>query len=158
MQESLKIYVDRLKNGEEETITAKLDPSLFDLKKEDDVSAKEPIQVSGKAYIAGDFLIVELDIDTTLTLRCSVCNRAFSFAIHLKQWIHEEPLEDIKHGIFEYGVVVREACLLEIPLYPQCGVSLCLHRDEIEKYLKKPSEDSSKQEDKSSHYYPFADL
>ena len=147
------IHVDHLKRDEVEEISETLSSGFLELPPNDEVKAVKPIVVKGEAYIAGDYLIVSLHIVTQLQIPCAVCNEIFSFTVDLPDFVHEEPLEGIKHGVFDFAELVRETVLLEVPFYPQCGNTCCLNREQVEKYLKK--KEKSREEE---GYQPFQDL
>ncbi len=149
MKEKLKIYVERIREGNIETIDEKLPPDFME-NKEQDVSFKSPIEVAGEAYVTDDFLLIRMSIKTEAVLTCALCNEQFCFPIDIEDMIQEEPLEEIKDGVYDLLPLIRETIFLEIPFYPQCGITACTRRKEIEPYLKKerPAEENS----------PFKDL
>ena len=149
------IHVDHLKTDEVEEISEALSPDFLELLPSDDVKAVKPIAVKGEAYIAGDYLIVSLHIATQLQIPCAVCNEVFSFTVDLPDFVYEEPLEDIKHGVFDFAELVRETVLLEVPFYPQCGGTSCLNRAHVEKFLKKKE---AGDEEEGEGYQPFRDI
>jgi len=150
MANPLTIYIDRLKAGATFDISEVVGPECLELQEEDEVSSHAPITISGRAYIAEEFLILTLNIQAELEMPCALCSETFSYPLHLKDVLHEEPIKNIKHGVYNYAPVIREAVLLEIPFYPQCGGKVCLKRKEFEKYLKK--------ETKEEEYHPFQGL
>lgn len=153
-KQPLRIYIDHLKEGDPHEIAETLDPSFLDIQESDGVRAKKPIVIEGSAYLVGEFLILSLDIQTELEIPCAVCNEPFSIKMHLPSWTHEEPLAEIKKGVFDFSQVLRDTVLLEIPFYPQCGGKTCANRQKVEKYLKKDEpEDKSHEE-----YRPFENL
>lgn len=152
MKQPFRIYVDRLRSGGEEAISETMTPSFLDLKESDEILATKPLSVEGKAYVAGDFLILSLHIVAELKLKCALCNEFFSLRVDLPHFIHEEALDEIKHGVFDFGELVRETILLEIPFYPQCGGSECLNRESVEKYLK------TKEDTEEEGYHPFQNI
>ena len=152
MKHPFRLFVDRLKAGGEDEISEKIAPPFLDLKEGDDIKIDEPITVEGQAYVAGDFLILSLHIVAHLEIKCALCNEPFHLVVDLPRFIHEEAVDEIKHGVFDYGELVRETILLEIPFYPQCGGKVCSNRERVEKYLKT-------QEDKEEEgYQPFQNI
>jgi uncharacterized metal-binding protein YceD (DUF177 family) len=150
------IQVDHLKGDHEEEISEIIDPTFLGLEKSDEVKTGEPVKVTGKAYIAGDYLILSLHIVARLQLPCAICNEGFVLPINLDHFVHEEPLEEISKGLFDYGELVRETVLLEIPFYPQCGGKSCLNRDSLEKFLK--SSEKREKEAQNEGYQPFQNI
>jgi uncharacterized metal-binding protein YceD (DUF177 family) len=148
----MKIYIDRLQNGEVEQIREVLPPAFLELAPHDELHVEQHIQVTGQAYVAEDFLIIKLDIQAKASLPCSLCNEPFSFPIQI-ECIHEELIEKIPHGVFHYAELIREAILLEIPFYPQCGGDVCKNRKKMDKYLSKDTSKQSKEQ-----YHPFKDI
>ena len=156
MKDIVKVYVDRVRDGNTDEISEELPSSFMDVH-EKDIRFEAPIFLTGEAYVTDDYLIVSLTIETEATLICSVCNEPFTFAISIHNMMHEEPLENIKEATFDILPLVRESILLEIPLYPQCGITSCNRREEIEPYLKK--EQSPEQEESQPNgHNPFKDL
>lgn len=149
------IHVDRLKGDHEEEISEIIDPVFLGLEEGDEVKAKEPLKVTGTAYIAGDYLILSLNIEASLQLACAICNEEFVLPIHLKDFVHEEPLEEISKDIFDFGKLVRETVLLEIPFYPQCGGKNCANRESLKKFLRS---DGSGKEAEEEGYQPFQNI
>lgn len=148
MKEELKLYIERIRD-DSELIQEELDPSFMDIK-EKDVRFEKPIVVTGEAYVTDDWLIVRLSIKTEGKLVCALCNEPFIFPVDIEEMVENEPLEQVKDGVFDLLPLIRESILLAIPFYPQCGMTECNNRTVIEPYLKKersPEENS-----------PFKDL
>jgi uncharacterized metal-binding protein YceD (DUF177 family) len=137
MKRPLVVHVERLREGKTETLEEQIDPSLLDIADEE-LACNEPVSLSAEVYLVDTWLIVKMSLTATVVLPCSFCNEPFVLPITIEEQLHEEPLEDIKGGIFDLIPLVREAIFLAIPFYPQCGTTLCLNRDKIEKFLKKP--------------------
>src|SRR6185295_13577109 len=143
---ALPVDCNRLKSGDVEEIDVQLSAQAIDLVNEQELKIAEPIKVHLRAFVAEESLICSLEIEVLLELPCSLCREPFSFPLHILEYTHEEPLSQIKHGMFDAGPLVREAILLEIPFYPQCGGKECKNRASVEKYLKK---------EKKDNYHPF---
>ncbi len=155
MKEKLNVYPDRIKDGNTDEIAHELESSFMDVH-ENEMRFKDPIFIEGEAYVTDDWLIVSLSIQTQVQLICSVCNTDFSFDIDIQNMMHEEPLENIRDGSFDILPVVRDNILLAVPFYPQCGITTCLRRAEIEPYLKK---ETPKEDEIQEHgHNPFKDL
>jgi uncharacterized metal-binding protein YceD (DUF177 family) len=150
IKESLCVHLDQLQGGETQEIEFNVSPEFLDVQENDGFLAKHPVQIEGQAYIAEDYLVLDFNIETAITLACALCNTEFELPVELHHFLHEEALKDIKKKKFNFSDVVREAIILEIPFYPLCGGKECLHRGEIEKYLKKENIEET--------HSPFADL
>lgn len=156
VKQTLKIFIERLRDGKTQSIAEDLNPSFMDVK-EQDLLFEQPIHVHGEAYLAEDWLIVKLTIETQAKLYCAVCNEPFNFAIKIQEMMHEEPLENSRDAAFDLIPLVRETILLEIPFLPQCGTLKCNNRQEVEKYLKKEKHSPDADMPVNGHK-PFQDL
>ena len=110
--------------------------------------------VKGEAYLAEQSLILHLNIETFCKIPCSICNSPVRVPVQLKNFYHTVPLEEIRGGIYNFKELIREAILIETPHFAECNDGLCPRRQEIQKYLKDESKDTSAEEG----YHPFADL
>lgn len=161
------IYIDRLKDGNELDIS-EIQPSQFlDIENDPEISSESPVEVKGSAYIAGDWLVLQASISTTVRISCALCNESFSYPIELKEWTHQETIDSIKGGIFSYQELIRQAILLEVPFFAQCGIDHCANYDEVKKFMvpsASPVEKSRGKKKKSNEiddtqgYHPFKDL
>ncbi len=149
--DSFKIYVDRLRDGQQAHISENLSPEFLDVS-EAELTFQEPVAVEGEAYVAGDSLILHLTISTNCTLPCSICNKPVEVPISINEFYHAEPTEDIKSGIFNFCDILREAIIIEVPSFTECNDGNCPSRKELKKYLKKPEQSADE------GYHPFADL
>lgn len=154
MMENLKIYIDRLKGGHPFKIDETLPPEFLEVK-DDELLFKDPIRVSGEAYLADDHLIIHLAIETAVLLPCSICNDPVVNPIHVKNIYLTEPVAEIKSAIYDLANHVRETVLLQTPLFTECNRGKCPERENLKKFLK-TEEKSSKSDDIT--YFPFADL
>ncbi len=133
----LKIYIDRIKDGHTYFFKEEFPASLL-LSNEPDLSFPSDITVSGEAYLAGDHLIVKLKAKTTATVLCSVCNKPTTIPLQITDLYHTEPLESCPSGIFDFGEILREDFLLELPHFSECTGGHCPERAELKKYCKPP--------------------
>lgn len=155
MKDHIKVYVDRIRDGEEDEISETLAPDFMDIH-EEEMRFEDPVAIEGQAYVTDDWLIINLAIQTSVQLVCSVCNEPFSMAIDIQDMVHDEPLENIRDGHFDILPLVRESILLAVPFYPQCGLTTCNRRNEIEPFLK---QDKPVVEETEEHgHNPFKDL
>lgn len=155
MKDHIKVYVERIRDGEVEELSEMLAPDFMDIH-EQEMRFMDPVVLKGQAYVTDDWLIVSLHIQTAVQLVCSVCNEPFCYAIDIHDMVHDEPLENIRDGQFDILPLVRENILLEVPFYPQCGLTSCKKRSEIEPFLKQDKPPVEKAEEHGHN--PFKDL
>jgi uncharacterized protein len=148
----LSLKIDQLK-GDSESFSEELAPFVFDLPPDDELQAVSPMFIEGEAYVTEGFLIVSFQAKATFSVPCGFCNERFSLEITHKKQLHEVPLEEIQDSVFDLAGYAREEILLEIPYYPLCGKERCLKRKEVEKYLKKPTEEVFEES-----FHPFENL
>lgn len=141
----LKIYVDRLTDGQTEVIEETVSPELLEIK-ENDLQFQKPIKLSGKAYLAEDHLIIQLKITTEATMPCLICNESVQKKIAVPSFYHTEEVANIKGHIYDYTQPMREAILLELPYSVECKGN-CPKRGELKSYLNN-----------GDTRFPFADL
>jgi uncharacterized metal-binding protein YceD (DUF177 family) len=144
------IYIDQLRNGKAASIDESLPTDFMDVQ-EDGLSFTRSVIVKGKAYIAEQDLIINLDISAHGIVPCSICNELVDVEIAIDNFYHAEPLAQIKSGIFDFRPIIREAVLLDTPAFAECQ-GHCPKRGEVAKYLKKPHKNGEE------GYHPFADL
>jgi len=152
MDKPFCLYIDRLKEGQTELLYEQIPAKNFHDDCEE-VRFTEDVLLKGQAYVTDDYLIVDCTISTHVDVPCSVCNLPFSLPIEI-DCMHEEALEDIKGGIFDYLHMVQEEIFLEIPHFLQCGKTECQNREEIEKYIHK----KQAAEEGEDEYHPFRDV
>jgi len=129
----LKIYVDRLTDGQTEVIEEMVSPELLEIK-EKDLQFQKPIKLSGKGYLAEDHLIIQLEITTEATMPCLICNAFIQKKITVSSFYHTEEVANIKGHIYDYTEPMREAILLELPYSVEC-MGNCPKRGELKSYL-----------------------
>lgn len=150
--DGFKIRVESLKHGIVEKIQEKFTPEFIDVA-EDRLKFNDPVLVDGEAYLADTDLVLHLNISTFATLACSICNEPVKVPIDLKAVYILEPLDQIKTGVYSLVDSLREAILLETPSFAECNQGSCPQRKELDKYLKKFSEEGDPE-----GYRPFEDL
>ncbi len=129
----LKIYIDRLKEGQKETFKGKISSDF--LPKEQDLSFEKEIELSGEAYTAGDHLMIKLNAKILAFLPCSICNKPTEVPLILSDFYHAESIEEIPAGVFDFSELLRTDLLLQLPKFIECQ-GKCPERDTIKKYLK----------------------
>ena len=152
MNERFKIYVDRLTHGEVEKVTEAFSPDFLGIE-ENDLVFGDPVNVSGEAYTVGDRLILHLTLGTIGKVPCSICNEPVNVDIKIEGLYHDEPLENIKTGVFDYSEVLRGAILLQTPDFAECHQGNCPERNEKEKFFRKTDVKEGEES-----YQPFKDL
>lgn len=150
----LKIYIDRLKNGQKQKIQESISPDFLEID-EEDLAFEDPVILQGEAYTANEHLVIHLDIQTTAYLPCSVCNDTIGVPLVIKNLYLTHPLADIPGAIFDLTNELRESILLQVPLFVECNQGKCPQREQIKKFLKK---DTRHKEVKEDTHFPFADL
>lgn len=155
MKEHVKVYVERIRDGEMESIEETLAPRFMDIH-EQEMRFEDSVHIAGEAYVTDDWLIIQLAIQTKVHLICSVCNEPFVLDIDIPDMVHDEPLENIRDASFDLLPLVRESILLAVPFYPQCGITTCNRRHEIEPFLKKEGDVEEAAEEHGHN--PFKDL
>ena len=147
MENPLKIYIDRLSGEKTEKIAETLSSSFIDVN-EKDLKFKGPVSLKGKAYLAEDHLIIQLDVEAEALIPCAICNETVEKKLHIRGFYHTEELEKIRGQVYDYTHPLREAVLLEVPSYVEC-LNNCPQRMSLKNYLKKGSDHEQ---------FPFADL
>lgn len=152
MDDVFKIYVEQLREGQEEKIHETLEPDFLEID-EPELIFDRPVALDGVAYIAERELMMRWEIKTEALIPCSVCNEHVRVPIHVMNFYYSEPLTEIKSGIYNFKELLRETILLEVPSFVECKGN-CPKRKEFKKYLKEPSNLPGHEEG----YQPFADL
>ncbi len=152
MEDLFKIYVDRLRDGQEIKIEERVSPDFLEIR-EPDLAFQKNIEVKGVAYLAENELILNLSILAEALVACSICNEKVPIGIKIENFYYAKPLSEIKSSIFNFKDLLRETILLEVPAFAECNQGNCPKRKEIEKFLKLPANESDEE-----GYQPFADL
>lgn len=147
-KEYIKIFIDRLVNEGEFFQQGELPGDILELNSSESTSG--PIHYSLKAYITDDHLVVTFDAACDITLPCKICNESTAIKIKLTKQNHLEPLEEVKKGAFEAASCIRNAVLLAIPEFTECGGN-CPEREFVKKFLKS-------QNSQAETYQPFQGL
>ena len=149
MHPELKVYLDRLHGGRVEVIKQEL-PSDFLEVDEPDLKFCGIISIKGKAYLADEHLVVQLEIKVEVVIPCAICNKQVHKKLKVPQFYHTEELSGIKGKVYNYTDPLREGILLETPSFAECENG-CLKRKELEKYEPSKEKDDNVQ-------FPFTDL
>ena len=143
----LTIYVDRLKEGQEELFEGTMSTSFLGT----DPHFQETVFLSAKACVTGDLLILKLEANTTAFLPCSICNEQVPVPLELADIYHDKDLKEIP-SVFDFSDLLREDLLLQLPQFTECKGN-CPERQSIKNYLKQ-----SPEQDTSSVQFPFSNL
>lgn len=131
---AMAIYPDRLQGGASQSLDGEYDPSLLGVEVEG-VVFDSPLKLQGKAYLAGDHLVLHYDLAIEFKMPCSVCNREVVKTLVLQGLYSTFELKDIPHRVWDFAPTVRESILLELPARVECEGS-CPHRQEMQAFLK----------------------
>lgn len=135
MQEQFKIYIDRLNGGQEEEISECFSSDFMTVSDGGLVFSNDII-VNGRVYLADSHLVLHLDIATKYKTFCKICNEDILAPLDLKGLYLTEEVENIPGRIFDMEQALRDAILLEIPMYSECE-DRCPRRAELDAYLAK---------------------
>ncbi len=152
MIEAFKIFIKQLEGGQTEKIDLTVQPDFFEIQ-EKDLKFSDPVQVSGKAYLTEEHLILHLSASTLAEVMCCICNEPIKIPLKIENIYHTELLEDIKDGAFDFHPPLREALLLELPNTTECHNGACPERKSINNFLKKEEDHQ-----KDDVHFPFSDL
>jgi len=134
MQEVFKIYIDRLSEGEVETIDEEVDPSFLEVT-DGNLFFSEKVNFNGTAYLADSHVLLAINISTTYKTYCRICNELIILPFTLDDLYITEEIANIPSKIFDLKGPLRDAILLEIPLYNECEGG-CSMRKDLNKYFK----------------------
>lgn len=154
MEDAFKIFIEQLRDGREKKISEILSPDFLDIR-EESLLFRDPVQLSGVAYLAENELVLNLTLSTQAFIACSMCNELTPLTIHIENCYHSESLKEISGGIYSLKDFVRETILLGVPPFIECHEGHCPQRRELAKYLLRPSTEFSNEAD---GYHPFANL
>lgn len=153
--EGFKIYVDRLHDGNIETIEETFDPAFLEQDTED-LAYRQEVTVNGEAYTAENELIIHLNVHTEAALPCKICNRSVNVPVDLNGLYLVESLDKMKSGIFIFKDLLREAILLEAPTFAECSGGMCPERKTMSGFFTDPNQKQN--DDGDEGYQPFANL
>lgn len=132
----LSIFIDRLEEDSPIEINETVPPDFLEVK-EQELHFTFPVKIHGKAYLSGELFVMEIEAVTEVLMPCSICNELFPVTIRTIDCSHASPTEEIPNHIFDFTEIVREALLIEIPLFAECHGGFCPEREKIASYLKK---------------------
>lgn len=130
------INTDRLRKSKDLKLKIEISaPSDFLDVTEPELDFGNQINIKGEAYIVDDQLVLQFEVVVPLILVCKVCNGDASIVRKIDNFYHVEDLKMLKSPHFDFGKVLREEILLEIPRYPECNGGSCPEREFINKYI-----------------------
>jgi hypothetical protein len=137
MQEVFNIYIDRLTEGGVEEINETISGDFLEIT-DGNLFFPEKITFKGKAYLADCHLILSLDISTHYQTYCKICNELITLPFNLEGLYITEEISNIPSKIFDLKESIRDAILLEIPIYSECEGG-CPMRKDLNQYFKQES-------------------
>ncbi len=149
MSNIFKIYIDRLSSEKTQLIKEEVSPSFLEID-EEDLRFLWPVFLDGDAYIAGDYLIISINVETFFEMPCRICNEKKKYPFHVQSCYITVALDKISQKIYDFSDQLRELILLEVPQFVECNNNHCPKREVIKPYLKKKLE--------KDKYLPFKDL
>jgi len=152
----LKIFIDRLKDGQIEKFKLEVPCDFLGIQ-EDDLSFIAPVTLKGESYLASDHLILKLHVETKILMPCSICNEPTKLPIVIADFTQAEPIENIRSSVYDYTEALREEILLQVPQFTECNEGNCPQRDSMKKFLKAEKAPEAKQNPSPVHF-PFSDL
>ena len=137
MQELFYIYIDRLSEGKTETIDVNVDSAFLEVS-DGNLFFPEQVLFQGSAYLADSHLVINLNVSTSYQTFCKICNDLILNPFTLKGLYITEEITNLSSKIFDLQEPLRDAILLEIPLFSECKGE-CPMRKELKKYFKQES-------------------
>ena len=134
MSEDFKIFIDRLSSGKEDELLFSFELQKKDIPKQG-MSFPYPVRVSGKAYVADEYLVVHINLETKYNTQCKICNEIFEKPFSLSGYYLAEPLENISSRVYHLYDPLKDAILLGVPEFDECEGN-CPQREHLSKYLK----------------------
>jgi uncharacterized metal-binding protein YceD (DUF177 family) len=147
---NFKIYIDRLRGGQAETIDFSSAPEFLGIK-ERELVFNQPVTVKGEAYLIHNEVVLKVSLRTVAEIPCLICNKPTSYPVVINNFYLTMPTSDLKEPIWDYSEEVREAILLEVPFVVECNEGNCPERKEIAPYLAPPHSEEE-------GWQPFKDL
>lgn len=113
------IYIDRLVGGRIEKIDEAIDPVVM---QSDDnmLTFDQPVNISGKAYLAEDFLVINIDINTKYKAPCKICSEMLTTSFEATGVYLTEELTKVPAKVFDASGQIRDTIFLDIPDYHEC--------------------------------------
>ncbi len=149
MSSPFLIWIDRLKNGQTQTIHESFSPVFLDIQ-EEELKMDFPVLVVGEAYLTESELILHLSASTKLKMPCAICNEMIEIDLSVKECYNAVPINEIPSGIYDYKDFLRESLLIELPQYVECNQGNCPERLIIAPFMHEKQKETSN--------FPFSNL
>jgi uncharacterized metal-binding protein YceD (DUF177 family) len=153
--QGLYIRVEGSTDGEETLFEERLDPDFLDLPEGDELVPSSKVEVRGTAYRAGEWIVVEGRVETSMSLPCATCNEQTVFPIGPFVWKIDVLATNVKNGMLDLTEELREAILLEVPHLVKCGGEVCRNESTVRQYLVS---DEHRTDENDERYQPFRSL
>lgn len=144
------IDLTSLRHEQEMPLSLVLDAAFLDLSEKDEAKASGPVSLEGICSLVDEYVVLQLSIKAQFLLPCAMCNEPFTYEVFIENLCHQEHVGDKRHPTWDFSEVIREAILLELPFFPQCGQAenqkKCLRFDEVKKYLVSQKSDAQQDE------------
>ncbi len=154
--EKFKIYIDRLKNGHVEKIRETVSSAFLDIH-EEELSFPQDVEVAGEIYLADEHLVGHFFLQTAALIPCSICNEPVKIPIVIEDAYITVELAEVHTAIYDLSDELREAILLQVPLFSECNEGKCPVREQIKGFLHPESPEKAQAKPNVVHF-PFADL
>jgi uncharacterized metal-binding protein YceD (DUF177 family) len=131
----LVFFIDRLQEQEAEEVVCQLPPTSMEVD-EPTLAFREPVNIQGEAYLADNYVVFHGSATTQASIPCTVCNEWVAIPVKLEEFYHAEPVEQAVKGAIDFGPIIRDALLLEVPQFAECGGGQCPKRAELVPFLR----------------------
>ena len=128
------IYIDRLHEGKVEPINTTIAVPTSSTEGEF-LSFAAPIEVSGEAYLADEFLVLHLNLKTTVRMVCKICSEDILREVEMSGVYITEEITKIPSKTYDPTKAIYDMILIEIPSYQECDGN-CPGREDLKAYLK----------------------
>lgn len=152
MDDRFNIYVEQLRDKDEERIQLTVAPDFLGVD-EPDLQFEAPVHLQGEVYLADQELLFRWNIETEAKIRCTICNEWTPVTVKIVHFYTSIPLSEIKSGVYNFKELLRETVLLEVPHFAECDEGNCPKRKEFSPFLKGDAPETDTQ-----GYHPFAEL
>ena len=99
--QGLCIRIEGSTDGEETLFEEQLAPDFLDLPEGDELVPSSKVDVSGKAYRTGEWIVVEGNVETARSLPCAMCNEQTAFSVGPFAWKIDVPATNVKNGMLD---------------------------------------------------------
>lgn len=142
MSSDLNITLDHLRSGKIQKFNDHIDQDFLEISNED-ISFCSKLNIVGQAYLADNFLIMNLSLKIDCLIPCKICNIGQKHTINISNFYHSTSLDEIDNQVFNPLDVIKEVILAEAPNLCECNDNNCPERKHIKKYLKNGENDGS---------------